>query len=257
MNIRWDADAYTRDFDFVHQYSGDVMSLLDLRAGETVLDLGCGNGALTRRLADAGVNAVGMDASPELLAAARETYPELTFLAGDATDFTLERPVDAVFSNAVFHWIGEEDQPAMLRCVNGALREGGQLVFEFGGRGNNRKIHRALAEAFAAAGLVYRMPFYFPSIGTYAPLLEAAGFEVSYAALFERPTKLKGKDGLTDWIRMFVRTPFDQMPEETERQIIETAVSRLRPELWRDGVWYADYVRLRCRAVKRRPPVTL
>ena len=138
MNIKWDAEKYTADFSFVHQYGNDVIGLLEKKEGCTVLDLGCGNGALTKALADQGWNAVGLDASKELLSAARNQYPGLSFLEGDAAGFSLDHPADAVFSNAVFHWIAKERQPDMMACVFEALKDGGQFVFEMGGYGNKR-----------------------------------------------------------------------------------------------------------------------
>lgn len=250
MNIRWDADKYSSDFSFVHRYGSGVLELIDGGVGMSALDLGCGNGALTKALCERGFAAKGLDASEELLALARRSYPEIEFLCGDATDFALPEPVDVVFSNAVFHWIDREKQPDMLRCVHDALRPGGQFVFEFGGHGNNAKIHAALVAAFAARGLRYEMPFYFPTVGEYAALLERAGFLVRFAALFDRPTELKGPDGLRDWIHMFVKRPFEDVPEREREEIIESAVNALRGELFANGKWYADYVRLRMKAVR-------
>ncbi len=252
MNITWDAGKYTEDFSFVHRYGNDVAELLDCGAGSTVLDLGCGNGALTKRLQEKGFLVTGMDASPEFLAMAKETYPELSFIQADAVSFSLEEPVDAVFSNAVFHWIEKEKQAAMLECVGRALREKGQFVFEMGGAGNNVRIHGELEKAFAEYGYSYKMPFYFPSIGEYASMVEEAGLQVRYAVLFERPTELKGDGGMRDWIDMFVRTPFEAVSAPEHREAIKSrAVEALRPVLYKDGKWYADYVRLRMKAYKR------
>lgn len=250
MNIQWNAKGYTDQFSFVHQYGGDLLHLLRIEPGMTCLDLGCGNGALTAKLCEAGLAATGLDASPDLLAVAREQYPSIPFAEGDATDFRLDAPVDVVFSNAVFHWIDGEKQAAMLDCVYAALKPGGQFVFEFGGKGNNALIHGALAREFAARDREYVMPFYFPSIGEYAPLLERAGFRVEYANLFDRPTLLKGDDGLADWMRMFVKTPFAGVPAGETDAIIRAAAASLAPLLYRDGNWYADYVRIRFKAVK-------
>ena len=249
MNINWNAEKYTADFSFVPRYGNDVTGLIDAAPGSSVLDLGCGNGALTHALREKGFRVVGLDASAELLEVARASYPDLDFRLGDATDFELAEPVDVVFSNAVFHWIDRERQPEMLRCVRRALRSGGQFVFEFGGVGNNGLIHAALAKIFAARGYRYEMPFYFPTVGEYAALLEQAGFCVRYALLFDRPTELRGENGLKDWISMFVKTPFAAVASTAEIEAILTdAQHLLRPTLYRDGTWYADYVRLRMKA---------
>ena len=249
-NIHWDAAGYSEHFSFVHQYGGDLLGMLEIRPGMRCLDLGCGNGALTEQLHEAGLAVTGLDASENMLAIARSRCPGLTFLLGDATDFVLEEPVDIVFSNAVFHWIDAEKQKALLGCIYAALKPGGQLVFEFGGRGNNALIHQALETAFARRGLSYRMPFYFPSEAEYAALLEQAGFRIGQTRLFPRPTLLDGDDGLVEWMKMFVLRPFEGVDEETAEAIRREAADVLRPVLFREGRWYADYVRLRGKAYR-------
>lgn len=251
MNIKWDADKYTADFSFVHQYGNGVMELIDANKGSSVLDLGCGNGALTKKLQDKGYLVKGLDASKELLDIARKNYPVIEFVQGDATSFTLSESVDVVFSNAVFHWINQEQQQNMLKCVYNALKKNGQFVFEFDGHGNNQRIHSALAMIFSEYGYCYEMPFYFPTISEYTTLLENTGFRVKYAILFDRPTELKGKTGLKDWINMFVKTPFSVVEEEQEKEaIIDKAVELLRNDLYINEKWYADYVRIRIRAIR-------
>lgn len=250
MNIQWDAENYTSNFSFVPQYGEAVIGLLDLGAGKTVLDLGCGSGALTEKLAQTGARVIGLDASPELLQVARKNHPQLEFVQGDARSFCLKERVDAVFSNAVLHWIGREDQPALLRCVFSALKSGGQFAFEFGGAGNNRLIHSALEKCFAQKGLLYCMPFYFPTIGEYASLLEETGFRVTDMTLFDRMTRLNGDNGLEDWMKLFLKAPFEGIAQKDREEMIHQAAGSLREELFHGGLWYADYVRIRGRAVK-------
>ncbi len=251
MNIEWNAEKYTEDFSFVHQYGNDVADLIDLKTGSTVLDLGCGNGALTEQLKNKGFHVIGIDASEELLNIARRNCPDTDFIKADATSFSLDESVDAVFSNAVFHWIDGDKQSSMLHCVYNVLRDNGQFVFEFGGQGNNALIHKGLEKAFLSYGYSYKMPFYFPSIGEYASLLENAGFQVRYAVLFDRPTVLKGEHGLRDWIDMFVQTPFRVVANlEDIENIKSMAVNELKPVLYKNGKWYADYVRIRMKAYK-------
>lgn len=251
MNIKWDADKYTTDFSFVHQYGNDVIELIDVNEGGSVLDLGCGNGALTKTLQEKGYAVKGLDASKELLDIARKNYPAIKFIQGDATAFVLSEPVDAVFSNAVFHWINQERQRDMLKCVYNALKKNGQFVFEFGGYGNNQRIHSVLEMIFSEYGYCYKMPFYFPTISEYTTLLEDIGFRVKYAVLFDRPTELKGENGLKDWINMFLKTPFEIVQSEQEKEaIINNAIRVLQNELFIEGKWYADYVRIRMKAIR-------
>ena len=248
MNIQWNAKGYKENFTFVPQYGEDVLSLLTLRPGMRVLDLGCGNGALTERIHQAGARVIGMDASPEMLEIARREYPHIPFLLGDAQSFTLDQPVDAVFSNAVFHWV--DDQDALLSHVAAALVPGGQLVCEFGGKGCVESVHRTLEQEFARHGLRYPRIFYFPTIGEYAPRMERHGLRVVNASLFDRPTRLSGEDGLRGWIAMFNKKPFEGMDQQLAEEIIAKTVERLRPVLYREGAWYADYVRIRLKAVR-------
>lgn len=251
MNIKWDANKYTSDFSFVHQYGNSVIELIDAKKHGAVLDLGCGNGVLSKALYDKGYNVRGIDSSKELLALAKENYPDIEFIEADAANFYLPEPVDIVFSNAVFHWISRERQPDMLKCVYDVLKENGQFVFEFGGYGNNQLIHNALSEIFSEYKYTYEMPFYFPTISEYANLLENTGFRVRYAVLFDRLTELKGEDGLKNWINMFVKTPFTVIRNEDEKEmIIDKAVDNLHDILYKDGKWYADYVRIRMKATR-------
>ena len=107
-----------------------------------------------------------------------------------------------------------------------------------------------MTRAFSEYGYCYEMPFYFPTIGEYAVLLEKTEFEVYYASLFDRLTELKGESGLRDWINMFVKTPFLIVKTEQEKaEIVNKAVEALRNDLFIKGKWYADYVRIRMKAV--------
>lgn len=251
MNITWNAKDYTRDFAFVHRYGEDVLRLLDIKAGDNVIDLGCGNGALTARIAESGAQVVGIDSSADMLAVAHERHPELEFRQADALSFTVEEPVDAVFSNAVFHWIDEADQPQLLRQIRNALKPRGQLVCEFGGKGCAASVHNALRKAFARRGMGYTFRFYFPSIGQYATLLEQAGFRVEFAMLFDRPTPCEnGESGLCQWIMMFDKIPFDGISQNVRDEIITEARRQLRPVLYHGGNWHIDYVRIRLRVVR-------
>ena len=250
MNQIWNSQRYTEKFSFVHQYGNEVVSLIDMHGVETVLDLGCGNGALTARFLKLSKSVIGMDASEEMLRIARKDHPEIMFVCGDATAFQLDTRVDVVFSNAVFHWIEECRQADMIGCVYNALNDGGQFVFEMGGQGNNQLIHNTLDTLFQHRKLKYAMPFYFPTIGMYSRLLEENGFLVEQALLFDRPTPLEGENGLSDWIHMFVNKPFEDLSENVREEIIAEAVSLLKPVLYKDGIWYADYVRLRMKSIK-------
>lgn len=248
MNITWDAGGYKERFSFVPRYGEDVMSLLTAAQGSRVVDLGCGNGTLSEKLREKGYAVTGVDASKDMIALARAEHPQIPFLVADATKFQLEEKADAIFSNAVFHWIDAEKQDELLENVSRQLKPGGELVCEFGGYGCAEAVHSTLEACFAARGISYPRTFYFPTIGEYAPMLERHGLRVEYALLFDRPTVQQSEDGLTDWINMFVKTPFLGMDPGTKDAILREANEKLEPVLHQDGKWIIDYVRIRFRA---------
>lgn len=251
-NISWDAAEYKENFSFVPTYGEAVIGLITKQPGSRVIDLGCGNGSLTAHLADRGYLATGIDDSEEMLRLAQKEHPSLPFIRGNAVRFRLDEKADVIFSNAVFHWIDEKEQQAMLSNLYGNLRPGGELVCEFGGSGCAEAVHGVLEQCFSERGLKYRRVFYFPTIGQYAPMLEEAGFKIEYAALFDRPTPQNGADGLASWIRMFVKKPFEGMDMAQKEEIISDAVARLRNRLYQNGCWIVDYVRIQFRAVRPR-----
>jgi len=251
MNIQWNTADYKRNFDFVHKYGEDVLKLIDMPQGSYVIDLGCGNGALTKKLLELGYRAEGIDDSAEMLLQAEELHPDIKFTRADALTFHLEEKADVIFSNAVFHWIDEKDQQQLAENIFDNLKSGGMLVCEFGGYGCAETVHSALEECFERHGLSYSRTFYFPTIGQYTPVLEAAGFCVEYALLFDRPTLQHTADGAADWIRMFIKTPFIGMPSGQKEAIIAETVEKIRPELFTNDGWIIDYVRIRVKARKR------
>lgn len=248
MNINWNAKLYKESFSFVPSYGEDVLKLLTVEPGSYVIDLGCGNGTLTEKLHSLGYKVTGIDASDAMLESAKRDHPDLCLKKGDACLFRLKEPADAIFSNAVFHWIDAGKQQKMLLNIAKNLRPDGELVFEFGGYGCAEAVHSTLEQIFKEHGRKYLRMFYFPTIGQYAPLVENAGMRVEYAVLFDRPTPQKRT--LKDWIRMFDTKPFEGISEAETDNILTEAEDRLRDRLMTDGVWYVDYVRIRMRARK-------
>jgi len=246
---RWDAGLYDNRHAFVWKHGESLVDLLAPRPGERILDLGCGTGHLTARIAETGARVVGLDHSAEMLEQARLAYPQVEFVQGDARTFTFVEPFDAVFSNAALHWIKEPD--LVLRRVQKALKPGGRFVAELGGHGNVKAIEAAVRLAANAVSLpLAESLWFFPGVARYASLLESAGLEVTFAALFDRPTPLEGENGLRDWVRMFYQRVLSEIPPGREEEFLQTVENVARPVLYREGRWLADYRRLRVIAVR-------
>ncbi|MBR1486412.1 MAG: methyltransferase domain-containing protein [Synergistaceae bacterium] len=251
MNINWNAKEYENKFSFVHHYGEDIINMIDAPQGSLVIDLGCGSGALTQKIFERGYSVIGVDGSAEMLKLAGENYPNLEFIEDDARFFKLKNKADVIFSNAVFHWIDENEQDKLLKNIRANLKDNGSLICEFGGFGCAEKVHSALRNAFKARGLEYPFSFYFPTIGEYAPRVEKAGFIIKEAYLFERPTPQEGQYGLKNWIKMFCKRAFMNVNENEKENIINEAVENARKFLFSNETWYVDYVRIRLKASAR------
>jgi len=240
----WDTQAYEKNGAFVHGLAGGVLEWLDAKPAETVLDLGCGDGQLTQRIASTGASVIGVDASHEMVAAARSRG----ILADEASAEALPYPessFDAVFSNAALHWV--RDQDAMMSQVRRVLKQGGRFVAEMGGHGNIAAIRVALMAVLARHGHADREDGvnYYPTPDAYARRLVRQGFHVERIALIPRPTPL-AESGMAAWLRTFRRGVLDGLPEPIREPVVEETVALLAPVLRdEDGAWTADYVRLR------------
>jgi SAM-dependent methyltransferase len=301
MTNQWNAAEYDAKHAFVYEKAKGLVELLAPKAGERILDLGCGTGALTAEIAARGAEVLGVDRSKEMIAQARKKFPALRFEMMDARELRFETNAtqgdsveedtakiekqiphpertagirddrlgrlrakgrdgsvewegfDAVFSNAVLHWIPEAEE--VIAGVARALKPGGRFVAEFGGKGNIRKLVAGFQRALAA--LKMRPPdevgpWFYPSVAEYAGMLERHGLEVREASLFDRPTVLEeGERGLENWIRVFRKTFVEKMGEEHAGRWIREVERQCRGELFQDGSWVLDYRRLRIAAWKR------
>jgi trans-aconitate methyltransferase len=246
---KWDAGLYDDKHSFVWKLASGVLELLNAQSGERILDLGCGTGHLTAKIAGTGALVVGIDRSPEMIRQAREKYPSLQFEVMDAREIQLDGNFDAVFSNATLHWIQEPERA--IAGIKKSLRPGGRFVAEFGGKGNTSELLKAVRHAWQKLGIADPAPhpWYYPSLAEYAGLLEQHGFEVTHATLFDRPTPLDdGQRGLRNWLEMFGSAFVERLPDAAREPLLAEIEHELRPKLFQDDHWVMDYRRLRVAA---------
>ena len=246
---RWSASDYARYAGFVPALGAPVLALLDPRPGERILDLGCGDGVLTERIVAAGAAVIGVDASEDMVAAARARGLDARLADGQALDFDGE--FDAVFSNAALHWMPDAD--AVAAGVHRALKPGGRFVGELGGAGNVAILRQGIRDELITRG--YSLPAqdsqYYPTVEAFSRVYAGAGFAGIQANLIPRETDLS--DGVSAWVKTFRAGWLDVagVPDEQRAAVAEAIEQRLAPKLRRpDGSWFADYVRLRFTMVK-------
>jgi trans-aconitate methyltransferase len=250
MSQHWDPEQYATNARFVSDLGAPVLELLAPKASDRVLDLGCGDGVLTKKIRDLGCEVVGVDASAEQIAAARKLGLDARVASGETLEFSTE--FDAVFSNAALHWMKRARD--VVAGVHRALKPGGRFVGEFGGRGCVHAVRTALVASLVKRGIDGEslVPWYFPSPAEYATHLENAGFRVDSIALFPRPTPLPGD--ILGWLETFGQSFTGALPVDERRGYLEEVKRALLP-LLRDsqGTWVVDYWRLRFAATKEGP----
>lgn len=240
----WSSSRYAENARFVSDLGQPVLDLLNPHPGERVLDLGCGDGALTEKILSAGARVVGVDASADMVSAAKLKRIDARVI--DAYNLNFNSEFDAVFSNAALHWMSR-DPDAVIYGVRRALQPTGRFVGEMGGSGNVAAITVALCatlERFGVGNSTPSIPWYFPSSDEYRARLEHAGFRVEYIELIPRPTPLP--TGMRGWLETFAM-PFTKIvPVEKRAAFLDEVTDRLRLVLCDSkGQWTADYVRLR------------
>ena len=239
---KWDAKDYSRVGGFVAELGVAALDLLDPRPGERILDVGCGEGTLTRKIIERGATVLGIDNSPEMIAAARSKGVDALLLPAEDIQFFAE--FDAAFSNATLHWVLNKEQAA--RAIFRALKGGGRFAGEMGGEGNLKRLREALDDELIIRGYVppVEASNWYASPQEFASVYEGAGFGEIDARLIERPTKIE--HGVAQWVTTFRRGWLDRagVPEEERGEIGDAVAGRFGSDL-------ADYVRLRF--IMRKP----
>ena len=252
----WEADLYDTYHSFVAEYGKELLSLLNPQPRELILDLGCGTGDITNSIAQLSANVIGLDSSTTMIERAIEKFPKIDFRCMDIYDMTFDNQFDSIFSNATLHWLLNPE--LAIQKMFDALKPKGKLVVEFGGHGNVKNIQASLQNTLYNFGHTANSKlkvWYFPTISEYTTLLENNGFAVSMAILYDRTTILEGEEGMNNWIKQFASGYFDKLLTNQVERVMETMIdnkfSKLRSTNRIDGVWIADYVRLRIVATKK------
>ncbi|MGA7589146.1 MAG: methyltransferase domain-containing protein [Candidatus Sulfotelmatobacter sp.] len=245
----WSAAVYAANAHFVPALGQPVLGLLQPQPGERILDLGCGDGILTEKLVALGAKVIGIDNSPDMIAAARLRGIDARMM--DTRSLAFENEFDAVFSNAALHWI-KDDPDLPIRGAFRALVSGGRFVGELGGHGCVGAITVALMVALERRGIANAaswIPWYFPTVDEYETRLRRAGFVPQSVQLIPRPTPLP--TGLRGWLETFANPFCAALTQHERHDFLDEVTSLLKPVLCdSQGRWTADYVRLRFAAIK-------
>ena len=242
--MEWDASLYDKKHDFVAEYGKGLLEFIPQNKEQAILDLGCGTGILTAQLVDLGSRVMGVDSSQYMIDRAKRQFSSIEFKVCDALALPFEQEWDVVFSNAVFHWIG--DHRALLQNIRKALKPHGTLVCEFGASGNIAAIEDAFAAACGQLGYGYQPKFNFPTAEHFGELLTENGFRIERLYDYDRPTVLKdGEAGLSNWMKQFFASELSAMPASAQTLVLKQAEERTRTALWNGNEWVADYRRLR------------
>ncbi|MBK18107.1 MAG: SAM-dependent methyltransferase [Rhodospirillaceae bacterium] len=248
---RWFADRYAENARFVSDLAEPLIDILNPKAGELILDLGCGDGALTKLASNTGAITIGADASLDQVAATRNLG--IPGAVVDGHNLAFKEVFDAILTNAALHWMTRPDE--VIQGMWNALKPGGRLVGEMGGMGNIAKITHALTEALARRRLddQIQFPWYFPDENDYRKRLENQGFDVNYIELIPRPTPLPGE--FTAWLDTFGEHFVFLVPDSERDDFKEEVAEALRQDLYEPhDKWVADYVRLRFSATRPAKP---
>lgn len=246
-NQIWNPEEYLKAADLITELSQPVIELLAPKAGEKILDVGCGTGILARTLAEKGCDVTGVDSSPEMTEAAAKLG--IKTITADAQHLHLDEKFDAVISTASLNWI--RDQYSVVRSVWRSLKPGGRFAAECGGEGCIRIIREGMKIALIKRNIDYkaRNPWKYPELGEFSKILENQGFRVSYIARIDKPTPLK--NGLRSWLEVFSNKHTEGFPKDEKEAFYKEVEDYCRPMLCKDGKnWIADYVRLRFLALK-------
>ncbi len=242
----WNPENYNKHTSFVSALAMPVVDLLDPKEGECILDVGCGDGTLAVEMECSGAKVVGVDMSAEMIDWAKAKGIEA--YVGSVTDLDYEDEFDAVFSNAMLHWV--KDANGAVQNIAKSLKIGGRFICEFGGKGNAYYLVSAMQEVFTNHPEFgdFDNPWYFPSVEEYTKVLESEGFSVEYIEIIPRPTPM---DDISNWLDIFANGVTSHLSTEQYEVFKKEVIKILKTTIYseKEG-WMLDYKRLRVKAIK-------
>ncbi|WOO39119.1 class I SAM-dependent methyltransferase [Anaerocolumna sp. AGMB13020] len=242
--MKWDSRLYDNKHNFVAEYGKSLLDYVPADKSQNILDLGCGTGLLTAELARKSGCVLGIDGSPDMIEKARKQYPELTFEVMDALELPFDHKWDIIFSNAVFHWIA--DQELLLQKIHNSLKPSGKLICEFGAFGNIKTIEQGFSTVLEHLGHPYHSKFTFPTDEHFGSFLIKNGFIIEELYAYDRPTPLNdGDKGLYNWAKQFFETDLKEFKDTDQDFILRKLLEEVRDNLWDGTSWVADYKRLK------------
>lgn len=259
----WNAEDYAANSGTQQTWARELIFKLNLRADESVLDIGCGDGKITAEISERVCNGsvVGIDSSREMIELARrsfnrEKYANLVFQVADAQLLPFEEEFDVVFSNATLHWI-KEHRP-VISGIQKSLKPDGRILLQMGGRGNAKFILAAMDDIMSEeqwkpyfSDFTFSYGFYGPE--EYTQWVNAAGLEPIRIELIPKVMSYDSREGLAGWVRTTWLPYLEQVPLEKREEFIEALIARYleKHPLDEQGRIHVSMVRLEVEAVKK------
>jgi trans-aconitate 2-methyltransferase len=259
---KWNAEDYAKNSSAQLQWAQELIAKLALQGGESVLDIGCGDGKISAQLS-LSVNkgsVLGIDLSEDMIGLAAEqfpaqSYPNLSFRQMDAADIRLDKKFDVAFSNAALHWVA--DQMAVLRGVRACLKSGGKILFQMGGYGNADEVFNAIEEVVKRSEWRghfqdFTPPYHFYRPEEYKEWLLKSGFHIVRAELMPKDMQHQGKEGLKGWLRTTWFPYTDRLSSELSNAFLDEVLESyliIHP-LDAQGNTHVKMVRLEIEALK-------
>jgi trans-aconitate 2-methyltransferase len=249
----WNAAVYDVISDPMFTWGMALLSTIELRGHERVMDAGCGSGRLTEELARRlpSGRVIALDSSAQMLQQTRQRLGDrVDYVQASLENFQLSAPVDGIFSNAVLHWV--PDHAAMFRTLHRALRAGGWLIAQFGGKGNlahtyERMEQAAREERFRGYIGQFEAGPHFEGVESTRARMEAAGFRVNEAKMHTEAPRFDDRERFRSFIgTVILRQPLARLPEPLRAEYLEAVLRRTFDE---QGSYALDYVRLTVRAI--------